>query len=272
MISTVKFMKKHRILFTVIAVLLILSIGLVWWQWGNIKALYQAGKYSTEEIESLMADGDRELYEYVEKNPEYNVRPATEAEQELHKKGVLTDDEMTDILTGKTTVKDIIGYEVILDESGRLMLENGEKTTVEKLMEDKETKKSTQSSESALNDSGNTQASNDYNEEISRHIASMYVLKSTYCGILEAMYSEAASEYSALSAEERKSAKASIGQKYMSRALALESECDAKVAGVLASLDSALDKINGDKTIISKIKTAYENEKSLKKAYYLSKI
>ena len=57
--------------------------------------------------------------------------------------------------------------------------------------------------------------------------------------------------------------------KYMGTALSLMNQCDAQVNELLSGLEKSLKKLNGDTAIIKTIRDAYENEKALKKAYYL---
>ena len=52
----------------------------------------------------------------------------------------------------------------------------------------------------------------------------------------------------------------------------LMSQCDGRVATLLGELESELRAAGGDLSIITTIKNAYENEKNLKKAYYMSKL
>jgi hypothetical protein len=50
----------------------------------------------------------------------------------------------------------------------------------------------------------------------------------------------------------------------------MESNCDKEVANVLSVLDAQLKALNGDTQIITILRDAYENEKAVKKAYYIS--
>ena len=50
---------------------------------------------------------------------------------------------------------------------------------------------------------------------------------------------------------------------------ALEKECDQKVAAVVARLRELLKAIGQDDSLAKEVEATYEEEKSLKKAYYL---
>ena len=55
----------------------------------------------------------------------------------------------------------------------------------------------------------------------------------------------------------------------MGKAMGLLEQCDAKVETLLSELKTELKTHNADTSIINKIRAAYENEKKLKKAYYI---
>ena len=58
--------------------------------------------------------------------------------------------------------------------------------------------------------------------------------------------------------------------KYMNPVLALQSQCDSEVAGGLGELESSMKAQKESTDIVAVMKAAYEREKELKKAYYLS--
>ena len=58
--------------------------------------------------------------------------------------------------------------------------------------------------------------------------------------------------------------------KYIKRAGALESNCDSRMEEILARISAHIKEDGGDSSIVNEIREVYENEKALKKAYYLS--
>ncbi len=137
--------------------------------------------------------------------------------------------------------------------------------TVEKAIEAlnvkyKETKKeNTYTSDSAAN------------QLIGEKTVELYSLKAYYLGQLGQMEKTVKSEYAALPVEKKNLiGKKDIVNRHMSTALGLMNQCDAKVAEILAELESGLKSLNADTSIIQTIQQAYETEKNLKKAYYLS--
>lgn len=109
------------------------------------------------------------------------------------------------------------------------------------------------------------------NDKVSVYITELYNLKGRYISILDGMVKSAVSEYKALDKSQKtRSKQLEIGASYVTKALALESECDGKVAGILSKIEKQL-KADGKKTdIVNTINDAYKSEKTLKRAYYLN--
>ena len=58
--------------------------------------------------------------------------------------------------------------------------------------------------------------------------------------------------------------------KYLGKAGSLEGEADAKVEDLLSELKTELEAIGANPSIVDTMRSSYENEKTLKKSYYLS--
>ena len=98
-------------------------------------------------------------------------------------------------------------------------------------------------------------------------IATMYVLRSTYVGKLEAIVQSAIDEYTA--GEHTSERRTQVVYGKLEELTALEKECDQKVAAVVARLRELLKAIGQDDSLAKEVEATYEEEKSLKKAYYL---
>ena len=111
----------------------------------------------------------------------------------------------------------------------------------------------------------------EYNKKVAELVAKVYVIKANFTSTLSAFESRIISSYKALPEEQRTTAtKASIVSENMSYVAGLEAQCDAQIKAVTDEL-SALMKDNGkDTSLVDAIKSAYANEKELKKAYYIS--
>ena len=105
---------------------------------------------------------------------------------------------------------------------------------------------------------------------ISEKIIELYSLKAYYLGQLGQMEAAVKRDYIALpDAKKTLVGKTELVEKYMGVATRLLNQCDAKVNSLLKDLEKEIKKINGDTSIIKTIRASYENEKAVKKAYYL---
>lgn len=101
-------------------------------------------------------------------------------------------------------------------------------------------------------------------------VIELYSLKAYYLGQLGQIEASVKKDYIAMPQEKRNLVgKQELATKYMGTALSLMNQCDAQVNELLSGLEKSLKKLNGDTAIIKTIRDAYENEKALKKAYYL---
>ncbi len=255
-----EFMKKLNIFLIILCILFIIIAFVVWWQFDNIKSVYYSFKYNNEQIDSLIDKHYGEVDKYLKEHSNYNVRPSTEVEQKLHQDELLTDKEFQNVLTGKNDVNKMFGTQLGLDESKNFIDSDGNTLTKEELEDAK--------NENAEEDDADENDGND--EKAAESIAKMYVLKSTFEAKLEALYNEAVAYYHTLSSEQKKNAKAELLKKFYSTAADMERSCDAEVDKILTDLEATLKKSGESTELIAKIKTAYTEEKSLKKAYYLN--
>ena len=108
-------------------------------------------------------------------------------------------------------------------------------------------------------------------EKIAEQIAKMYVLKAQYTSALEGLRSSIIAEYKALPKEQHTAAsKEALGKKALGMAASLESSCDANVNAIISELKSILSAAGRDMSLVSSVQAAYNNEKKLKKAYYIN--
>ncbi len=277
-------MKKRTKILIIFVVLLALILALICWQYHNIKMAYYSYKYDNTQIENLIHEQNRGVNSYLDEHKEYNVRPPTELEQKLHQNELLTEDEFVDILTGKTTVKDIFGFDVQLNEKKDFANEENGVVSREELSQIKaetapEKKPESPPAEEPPTEENSAEAEptptsppekTDSNQEASACIAKMYVLKSTFESELDKLYQEAVAYYGQMSAEQRKNAASLMVKQFYSRATGLERQCDAQVDELMTNLTASLEASGGDTSIVKKMRQAYSEEKSLKKSYYLN--
>ena len=137
-----------------------------------------------------------------------------------------------------------------LTEDDAIKIITGEKT-LEEIKEDKV------NPEAKSGKNGNS-------PKIASLVGKMYVLRSTYLGKLNSLIGQAKAEVMA------GNSKSSVASKYIGIAAGLEGQCDAQVESVLAQITEELKKTGGDLSLVSELRSAYRNEKSVKKASLLS--
>ena len=112
---------------------------------------------------------------------------------------------------------------------------------------------------------------NDTSAIVGKSIEQLYLTKASYIGKLGELERRAVSDYKSLEKEKRGlKAQKTIISHYIKEAASLEKECDGIVDELLSSLKQQLISVGADTQIIKTIKKAYEDEKILKKSYYLN--
>lgn len=95
-------MKKFYLILSVIAILIAV---LIFWQWGNIKAVFLSLVYSSEQIETIVAEKEEKANEVLKETTSTEFRPLTEEEAAKLQDGSLTKEEALDIIKGETDQK-----------------------------------------------------------------------------------------------------------------------------------------------------------------------
>ena len=98
-------------------------------------------------------------------------------------------------------------------------------------------------------------------------IAQIYVLRANYVSMIDGLIENAKNSYIALSPSERTaSAKLEIAKSLVQQGNSLEAECDARMDSLLSSLEQELGRLGKSTSVISEIKSIYNQEKKIKKA------
>ncbi len=221
-----------------------------------IEAL-NSGNYTEEEMIRIIASGGDEL-DAINKEKQ----AASESKDDNNDKNKpVSNDNDTDI-----------GSETIPDTSGKDNIESSK---------DKETDKNTEivdSSDEKNQQTGNTVTTPDTSDTLqpaaqddtAASIAKLYVVRSRFLSELASIETAITDAYESLPEELRTpSSRKSIAGEYISRVSDLELECDAEVETITEELRLKLEESGKDTSVVDTIKQAYEEEKSLKKAYYL---
>jgi len=221
-----------KISLKIISFLIVVSVIIAIYQWDNIEAIYISKTHSPEEIQ-VMIDKNAEIGNEI--IPGLAVRELTDDEKEAIKNGELSSNE---------------ALEKILEP------ENINSQPIETGVYDKPTV---------------LEPERDYSAELASLIGQVYVLEASFSGALDNLVISAISEYNALPIEKHTStSKWAIGLKYLGEATSMEASCDQQMATILSQIESVLIASKGNMALLDEIKSAYRNEKILKKNYYLS--
>lgn len=107
-------------------------------------------------------------------------------------------------------------------------------------------------------------------EIVNKHVAKLYIIKNRFVTELASVETKIKAQYGALPKDQKVPAsRKEIAKQYISVVSDLELECDAAVDEILAQLKAELQAAGADISIVDTVRTQYEEEKSLKKAYYL---
>ncbi len=229
-------MKKFLKIFgIVILCLATLTGGLAIWQRDNIKAIITGLRYSEEELSEMMTDAQNELKEVAKNFTETEIRDFTEEERQQ-------------IALGEVSAGEIIA-KIITEATSQSLNQN----------------------------SHNQQLGNDSDGKttdmiISEHVAKLYSLKSSYIGQIDTIMAQGESEYYSMAAQGKAAeARKTLLSKYMGKLSSLEGACDSEVDSVISSLTNELKARNHSLDVIKTIRSAYANEKSIKKAQLIKK-
>ncbi len=244
--------KALKIVLIVLIVLLVLSVAIGVWQRENIAAFIDGLKYSQEDISALINDNEKIITEALDDYPDMEVREVEDEELKAFEEGKISQDELVKIVLGQTSLE-----QTIEEKNDQVdMPANSENPS----------KQEPDTQDLKPNNSSNGDS------EVAALVAKVYVLKSTYVSKLDGLIAEAKAEFIALPKDKRNTAsKQKILSSKLSKASGMETECNAAIEAILSDLTEVLKKYNKDTSLVASIRKAYNNEKQLKKSYYISK-
>lgn len=241
--STKKTHKVVKVLLVVLLLLIVCLVAVFISQRQNVDALVKSVQYSEEDIQGQIDSSKDNVAKTLEDYDVGNLRDFTFEEEEMIRKGQIT-------------------YEEAMN---KIMEESGVADELEVAPGGNSSNQGSASSESSGVTVPDVKAKTDNPSAI---IAEYYVklnaLKAQYLGSIGSLVDEAKAEYAT------NKSLSNLASKYLKRASALESEADSSVDSLLSELRGKLESVNADTSIVDKMKSAYEQEKTLKKSYYLS--
>lgn len=247
--------KKKLVLRRVIVLSLIIISGIsavvvILKQRNNISALHYALNCSEEDREQLQKDNNELIADIVEK---------------LNKEGIglLTDDEVSSLKNGDLTEEQVLEIIGERSNSANNVPNTSEPTEYESAKSDGE---SSDSNDNAASESKTQSENKVQSNNISSLISQIYSLRSSFSGQVDSIASQAQTD-----AASGKYTKSELIGKYAGQLSSLEGSCDSQFNSLVSQIESELSKTNGDTSLISELRSAYANEKRIKKASVFSK-
>jgi len=252
---------KGRWVLIALAVVLALLAVLAFWQRNNLKAVLDFASLSQEELEEKLQQNDQQIKDTVDALEDVTVRDLTEEERQALRDGSLSPEEITNRLVGWTP--------------DTLPPEQTETPPASSDSSEQPPASSSADSSSAASSQMPVQDNRyyEYQQKLSTLIARVYVLREEYLIALDDLQAEAMEDYRNLSSSQKKGSKlADFISKYLSRGTQLEKDCDRKMDAVVREMEAVIKEYGGDMSLVDTVVTTYANEKSLKKAWYMSEL
>ena len=250
--------KAGKIALAVVGVVLVAGAITVAVQWNNIKALNYMMTMDTGTL-SQRAEENRETLEKAMED--YQIPAYTFSEEEMAQlaSGELSEEEAASRLLGQSGSGETGTTEEPAPSQSQAPSESPSASQTPSASQ------SAAPSQSASQSGDN--ATQEAEAELRQLVATMYVLQATYEGKLEAIVQEAIDEYTA--GEHTSENRTKIVYSKYDALTKLEKECDQKVADIVARMRELLKATGQSESLADEVQKTYEEEKSLKKAYYI---
>ncbi len=232
--------KAKKVVFFILFVLVIALCIVGIWQRNNISAVIKTISKTDVELAQELDNTKKELEEDLKEHVPVIVSDFTAEEEKK-------------IMTGEMTVEEAVSK---LNERYEETVKKNEGVT---------------NPDNVLSGENKDKSKNKAAEKlISEKIVELYSLKAYYLGQLGQMEAAVKRDYIALpDSKKTLIGKTELVEKYMGVATSLLNQCDTKVAALLKELEKEIKAVGGDTSVIKTILASYENEKAVKKAYYL---
>lgn len=264
----------------IILVLVIIAAGLIVWQWKYVKALIDGLRYDEEALAQKQVQTAEKTISSVDEQISVPLREITEDEKARIASGELSQTAlMAQILAEALAapVPDAVSAEGTPAEEAASAQNEG---TVSNQTAESGAPAVTAPADntSAVSEqSGNspTQSaapSADSDQLIADAVSQLYQLQFQYTSQIDSLIGSAKEYYKQQKAANGSAAaKSSTLAKFSGEVASMENSCDAKVESLLSDLTSRLNSIGADTSIVSTLRSAYENEKSIQRASYVNK-
>jgi hypothetical protein len=276
--------KKLIILFSVLAVIISAGVAVAISQRNNIAAARYFLTYTPEEISEKIAQNEQRILDAIEEHLPVTVQDLTDEEKELMAVDVLSKEDAIGLLVERAKADNsFIGESQLVQARVQVGSRQAQESPQENdslidrtqsaAVSDRERLEAFDSTMDIMELATTEENASYYGvaSNIIELIAEVYVLRAYFTNRLEQMRRSAIDEYLALSEDRRSEAvRMEIGMRYVGLAGALEAECDGLMNDIITRLRIELERTGGDTSLVNDIMFSYAEEKSLKKAYYMS--
>ncbi len=284
--------KKFRIFLIILLAVILAVAGVAIWQRDNIKALYMGITQDKDDLADKRKENDKIISSALEEYSGLYVRDLTEEEKLALAEGKITREELTLILQGKATLEDFLTSppdETVPKEDTEVISppEDTPPPTTEGPPETPETptpptppaqptpptppveEEPVESKEEEPVTP--TLSDTEVNEQISALVGQMYILKAEFVNSLKNLENTTLKEYASLSDDQKTSElKTAMMNHVLDEVSKMEKDCDTQVEEILTSLTKVLTDNKKDTALVTSIREAYKNEKTITKAEYIN--
>lgn len=252
--------KAGKIALAVAGVVLVAGAVTVAVQWNNIKAVAYMMTMDTGTLSQRAEENRKTLDKAME---DYQIPSYTFSEEEMSQlaSGELSEEEAAARILGEN------GGTTAEPEPSRSGAPSQEPSPSQSTPPSQSPSASQSAQPAQSADQGGETSALDAEAELRQLVATMYVLQATYEGKLEAIVQEAIDEYTA--GEHTSENRTRIVYSKYDALTKLEQECDQKVADVVSRMRELLKATGQSESLADEVQRTYEEEKSLKKAYYI---
>ena len=234
--------KKKIIILCITAFFLVAAATLTIYNYDLIIAVKDGIFETKENLDVKKEENAKKEQQALKEAGVENVRPLTEEEKKEFTEGNITEEEVINIITGKTTVDEV-----------KQNKNDGKGETSNPKPPAKENK------------------DNETNEKIANLVGKIYVIEAKFTSELTALEQWALSQFEHLpTVEEKKAKKKELMAYGFPKLSALEKECDTEVDKVLKELKKVLTDAGQSTDLVKQIEDAYYEKKQITKSYYIN--
>lgn len=276
--------KRKNGLLIICCVLLVLAIALAIvavWQKNNLEAVKQYTQYTQEELEQQLQDNDQKVQDILNAALE-EAKKVDNAQQtdEILKPQVSQEPAAQPEPSAPAVTPECAVPQTPQTPQNPQKPQNPEQPDITPAVPETPTPETPPSTtettpvpETPIQPEESQQTGPTYEEQLKVIVDKIYALRAEYLKALDDLQAEAVAAYKAIpKAQRTKKAIINFVSTYISKATNLEKQCDGKMDAVIKELTQLQKAYGLSLELVDTVKYTYANEKSLKKAWYMSEL